>query len=130
VSTGEVSEVISVIDGIEEANVYGVQIPGNEDGRACMTALVTADGKVPDMEVFAAEVFKSLATFAMPMFVRVLPKMDITGTFKHRKVDFVKEGFDVTRLQDPIFVVDMATKSYVPLTPERYQAIIGGNARL
>lgn len=130
VSTGEVSEVISVIDGIHEANVYGVKVPGNEDGRACMTALVTEDGNSPNMEVFAAETFKSLATFAMPMFVRVLPKMDITGTFKHRKVDFVKEGFDITRVQDPIFMLDLPTKSYVPLTPERYQEIIGGTARL
>ena len=48
VSTNEVSEVVSVFPGIHEANVYGVKVPGNEDGRACMAAIVTEDGKPPD----------------------------------------------------------------------------------
>ena len=50
VSTNEVSEVISVFPGITEANVYGVKVPGNEDGRACMVALTTENGTTPDLE--------------------------------------------------------------------------------
>jgi hypothetical protein len=45
VSTNEVSAVVSEFPGIEEANVYGVQVPGTADGRACMAAVVTMDGK-------------------------------------------------------------------------------------
>jgi hypothetical protein len=29
-------------------NSYGVKVPGNEDGRACMVAVVTKDGELPD----------------------------------------------------------------------------------
>lgn len=42
VSTTEVAEVLSVFPGIQEANVYGVQIPG-KDGRACMAGIVCDD---------------------------------------------------------------------------------------
>jgi acyl-CoA synthetase (AMP-forming)/AMP-acid ligase II len=44
VSTNEVSAVVSEFPAVEEANVYGVQVPGNEDGRACMAAVTTMDG--------------------------------------------------------------------------------------
>ena len=39
VATGEVGEVLAAVPGIEEANVYGVAVPG-VDGRAGMAALV------------------------------------------------------------------------------------------
>ena len=52
VSTGEVAAAISDINGITEANVYGVKIPGTEDGRACMVAVTTEDQKVPDFNGF------------------------------------------------------------------------------
>ena len=38
VATSEVAEALSAIPGIQEANVYGVKIPG-ADGRAGMAAL-------------------------------------------------------------------------------------------
>ena len=40
VSTNEVSEVVSAIPGIKEANIYGVEVPA-QDGRAGMASLVT-----------------------------------------------------------------------------------------
>src|SRR5215510_13824692 len=43
VSTSEVSQAISVVPGVKEANVYGVSVPG-QDGRAGMAALVTSPG--------------------------------------------------------------------------------------
>ncbi len=38
-STTEVTEVMQSFDGIEECNVYGVQIPNNMDGRAPMACI-------------------------------------------------------------------------------------------
>ena len=42
VSTNEVSEAISSFKGIDEVNVYGVEVP-NQDGRAGMASLVVND---------------------------------------------------------------------------------------
>ena len=58
VSTNEVGEVVSVFPGIVEANIYGVTVPGNEDGKACMAAIVTDGGAVPDMEALAQHCLK------------------------------------------------------------------------
>jgi acyl-CoA synthetase (AMP-forming)/AMP-acid ligase II len=58
VSTNEVGEVVSVFPGIVEANIYGVTVPGNEDGKACMAAIVTDGGAVPDMAALAQHCLK------------------------------------------------------------------------
>lgn len=82
----QVSEVVSVFPGILEANVYGVKVPGNEDGRACMAAIVTDDNKAPNFEKLYKHIAGNLASYAIPQFIRLLPEMESTGTFKQRKV--------------------------------------------
>ena len=36
--------------------------------------------------------------------------MEITGTFKQRKVELVKEGFDPSAIADPLYWFDFATR--------------------
>eukprot|EP00456_Euglypha_rotunda_P082860 TRINITY_DN8175_c0_g1_i16.p1 TRINITY_DN8175_c0_g1~~TRINITY_DN8175_c0_g1_i16.p1 ORF type:complete len:545 (-),score=101.93 TRINITY_DN8175_c0_g1_i16:52-1452(-) len=55
VSTMEVSEIVSVFPGVVEVNVYGVEVPGNKDGRACMAAMVF-DEKTLDWDKLAKHV--------------------------------------------------------------------------
>ena len=56
--------------------------------------------------------------------------MEITGTFKHRKVDLVREGFDPRRIADPLYFRDPALGRYVPLDAALYEAIQAGRIRL
>ena len=127
VSTNEVAEVLSVERGVEEANVYGVEVPG-ADGRAGMAALVTSDDF--DLEAFGRRIEQELAFYARPLFVRLLPQMEITGTFKHRKVDLVKEGFDPAQLEDPVYYRDPEKSAYVPLDGVAYDRIASGEIRI
>lgn len=127
VSTNEVAEVLSVEPGVEEANVYGVEVPG-ADGRAGMAALVTTDEF--DLEAFGRRVEQELAFYARPLFVRLLPQMEITGTFKHRKVDLVKEGFDPAQLEDPIYYRDPEKSCYVPLDAIAFDRVANGEIRI
>ena len=127
VSTNEVAEVLSVAEGVEEANVYGVEIPGM-DGRAGMAAIVTTDAF--DLEDFGRRVEEELAFYARPIFVRMLPEMETTGTFKHRKVDLVKDGFDPVRVEDPILYRDPEKARYVPLDAGTHERILNGDIRL
>ena len=53
----------------------------------------------------------NLATYAMPAFLRLLPAMESTGTFKQRKVTFVKEGVDLDQVQDPIWFLDLSDRA-------------------
>ncbi|MEQ9145747.1 MAG: long-chain-acyl-CoA synthetase [Parvibaculaceae bacterium] len=127
VATSEVAEAISVFPGIKEANVYGVHVPG-ADGRAGMASIVSETDV--DLPAFRAHLEKELPAYAQPLFVRIQPEMEITGTFKHRKVDLVKEGFDPDAISDPIYFNDPAAKAFVPLDKELYDHIAGGGIRL
>ena len=44
-----------------------------------------------------------LPPYARPVFLRLQPQIEVTGTFKQRKVELVKEGFDPGTLPDPLF---------------------------
>jgi len=119
VSTNEVAEIASVFPGVSDLNIYGVQVP-NHDGRACMAALVKGEGF--SLDGFAKHCMAHLPTYSVPIFVRYLPAMDLTGTFKLQKVQLRQEGCDPSKVSDPLFVLDKAAGTYVPLTKEAYKA--------
>jgi fatty-acyl-CoA synthase len=60
------------------------------------------------------------------VFVRVSPEPDMTGNYKLRKVDLQREGFDLTRVTDPLFVRVESAGSYLALTDARLQEALGG----
>jgi fatty-acyl-CoA synthase len=129
VSTQEVAEVLSGLPGLDLVNVYGVEVPG-ADGRAGMMAFVPAPGFCFDGRALYAFVAERLASYAAPVFVRVLEEAELTGTFKLRKVTLRRDGFDPATVRDPLFVRDSAAGAYVPLTDARFQAIRSGELRL
>ncbi|MBW2712284.1 MAG: long-chain-acyl-CoA synthetase [Deltaproteobacteria bacterium] len=119
VSTQEVAELLSIYPGIDFVNVYGVEVPG-EEGRAGMAALVMS----PDADFNGTEFYhftqNQLPEYAAPYFVRLCPEADVTGTFKLRKVDLQKEGYDIERVDDPIYMRRDKKKSYVRLNQDNY----------
>jgi fatty-acyl-CoA synthase len=127
VATSEVGEAISVFSGVKEANVYGVKVPGT-DGRAGMAALVTASPV--DLAAFKAHLDKNLPAYARPVFLRMQGEIEVTGTFKHRKIELVKDGFDPRVVNDPIYFLNPVTNQYVPVTPELHDRIASGEIRL
>ena len=126
VSTSEVSEQLSVIPGVKEATVYGVKV-GDQDGRAGMASLVVGPGF--DIGTLAAAVDAALPAYARPVFVRLQPEIEITGTFKYRKMDLVAEGFDPGVVKQPVYFRD-AARGYVKLTKPGFAKILSGAVRL
>ena len=127
VATSEVAEAISIFPGVKEANVYGVKVPGT-DGRAGMASLVV-EGTL-DLAKFKAHVERNLAAYARPIFLRLQPEIEVTGTFKHRKIELVKEGFDPRAIKDQLYFMDPVDGRYVTLTVELYDRIMAGEVRL
>ena len=127
VATSEVAEALGVVPGIREANVYGVGVPG-ADGRAGMAALVTGTGF--DIGGLAGALAGNLPAYARPVFVRLLPELETTGTFKQRKVELVREGFDPDTIGDPLYWLDPATGRYEELTRAVMDAIASGRVKL
>jgi fatty-acyl-CoA synthase len=127
VATLEVAEVLNGAPGVSETNVYGVEVPG-EDGRAGMAAVVLAEGTPFDAGGFYAHAERHLPPYARPAFVRFVPEMDVTGTLKQRKLALAAEGWGPEA--GPLWVRDDGARTYVPLTPERREAIRTGRHRL
>jgi fatty-acyl-CoA synthase len=118
VSTAEVETILSGFAGPSVVNVYGVTVPGME-GRAGMVALTYPEGASFDPAAFYAFVDSHLAHYAVPLFVRLTATADMTTTFKLRKVESQREGYDpVATGGDALFVADAAARTYVPLTPQ------------
>jgi fatty-acyl-CoA synthase len=127
VSTAEVLSALGGARGVEEGVVYGVRVP-NADGRAGMAALVV--GRDFDLEAFRAHAVRHLPVYARPVFVRLLPALQTTGTFKPRKQELMRDGFDPARVSDPLYVDDARAGAYVPLDATLYAGILDGRVRL
>jgi fatty-acyl-CoA synthase len=125
VSTSEVAEHCASAPGVEEAIIYGVPVPGH-DGKAGMAALITREGF--DIKAFKSHVDDYLPVWSRPRFVRLLQEVETTGTFKYKKMDLVKAGFDLEQIKDPLYI--LCEEGYVPLTPEMLARIDSGDLRL
>jgi fatty-acyl-CoA synthase len=125
VSTQEVAAVLNGFPGVEIANVYGVEVPGAA-GRAGMAALVLQAGAPFDGRAFYAYTAQHLPPYAAPLFVRLPPEADVTGTLKLRKLDLQRQGYDPEVVSDPLFVRDEPAEAYLPLTVERARVLLAG----
>jgi fatty-acyl-CoA synthase len=127
VSTMEVAEAITGFPGILEANVYGVHVPG-KDGRAGMAALV-CDGPL-DLVGFRRHLVEHLPDYARPVFLRIRGQLDVTATFKQKKMDLVRQGFDPAQTTDAIYVHDAERRTFVPLDQPLYERILARQMRI
>jgi fatty-acyl-CoA synthase len=127
VSTTEVEETIGQFPGVEESNVYGVSIPGRE-GRAGM-AVLGVNGSF-DLAAFRRHLEASLPDYARPLFLRIRGEMEVTSTFKQKKIDFVAQGFDPTVTADPIYFDDPSAKAFVRMDRALCRSIRDGGTRL
>src|ERR1700741_893602 len=122
VSTNEVAERLQASPGVLQANVYGVAVEGGE-GRAGMAALVVGEGF--ELKACGHHIAPELPIYAQPLFVRVLPAMDTTGTFKMRKMDLVADAYDPSKVKGPLFFHD-PKRGYVKITKAVYDKIAQG----
>ncbi|KAK1174472.1 long-chain fatty acid transport protein 6 isoform X1 [Acipenser oxyrinchus oxyrinchus] len=129
VSTTEVADVVGIIDFLQEANIYGVSVPGYE-GKAGMAAVVLNPGCGFDGKSLYEHVEHYLPGYARPRFVRIQKSMEITGTFKQQKFRLVESGFNPSTITDSLYFLDESQKCYVPLTTEIFDIIVSGQIKL
>ncbi|XP_059940057.1 long-chain fatty acid transport protein 5 isoform X1 [Mesoplodon densirostris] len=129
VSTREVEGVLSLVDFLQEVNVYGVPVPGCE-GKVGMAAVQLAPGQAFDGQRLYQHVRTWLPAYATPHFIRIQGALEITSTFKLVKSRLVREGFNVGIVADPLYLLDNQARAFRPLTPDIYQAVCEGAWRL
>ena len=116
-----------MLSDLSEAAVYGVTIPGS-DGRAGMAALVVSAAF--DLAALRAEVAARLPDYARPLFLRILPALELTGTFKPKKHDLALEGFDPAAVTDPLYFDDRARGAYTRLDATLFERLQSGGLRV
>lgn len=127
VSTTEVAEVIARYPGVAEVNVYGVAVD-KLDGRAGMAAITPGEGF--DLVGLRDFLVRELPSYARPLFIRIQPAIETTGTFKYRKVDLVHDGFDPAKTEFCLYFDHPLAHRYERITRELYADIQGGSLRL
>ncbi|XP_023020391.2 fatty acid transport protein 1 isoform X2 [Leptinotarsa decemlineata] len=128
VSTSEVEAVISNLVDYKDVVVYGVEIRGQE-GRAGMAAILDPEESI-DLKKLVDGLKKTVPTYARPIFVRILRKIDLTGTYKMKKNDLQNEGFDPSKISDNIYYLSSSTGIYEKLSPQIYNDINNGTVRV
>ncbi|KAG7253516.1 hypothetical protein CRUP_024341 [Coryphaenoides rupestris] len=129
VATSEVGDTLTMAQSILEANVYGVKVEGHE-GRIGMAAVTLKEGEEFDCLDAYKQVVNYLPSYARPYFIRIQPCLELTGTFKMKKVKLVEEGFNPSIIMDPIYFLDTQRKTYVPMTEHIYTSICSGVTKL
>ncbi|XP_075857632.1 long-chain fatty acid transport protein 1 isoform X1 [Microcebus murinus] len=124
VSTTEVESVLSRLLGQTDVAVYGVAVPGVE-GKAGMAAIADPRGQL-DPNAMYQELQKVLPPYARPIFLRLLPQVDTTGTFKIQKTRLQREAFDPRQTSDRLFFLDLKQGLYLPLDEGVYTRICSG----
>ncbi len=126
VATNEVAEILNGAEGVLESNVFGVKVPGT-DGRAGMACLSCGEGF--SLDKFTAWVMEHLPSYQRPYFLRMLgDEMRVTGTFKHQKTDYRREGYDPAQVRDPLYFFD--GERYTPLDADIFEALNSGKITL
>ena len=129
VSTNEVAEILNGFEDIAMSNVFGVEIPGSE-GRAGMAAVsLNEETDRLNVKELSEYVQKNLPSFARPVFIRVQPAQEVTGTFKMVKKDLREQGYDVNVVDDPVYVLKPGAEGYTELDEEYLTEIQSGSAR-
>jgi hypothetical protein len=62
--------------------------------------------------------------------LRIVPALELTGTFKLRKQELALEGYDRTQVKDALYVDDRQQQAYVTLDEPLYERLLAGNLRL
>jgi fatty-acyl-CoA synthase len=127
VATSEVAQELCAFEGVLHACAYGVAVPGTE-GRAGMAAVV-CDG-APDLAALHRHLADRLPAYARPLFLRICPRAELTGTLKYTKTELAREGFDPSGCTDPLYFSHPELHAYVALDAPLYDRITAGAVRL
>lgn len=132
VSTTEIENIISSLDFVQDAVVYGVEIP-ETNGRAGMVAITPAAGCSIDRSQLTrllAHLKASVPNYAIPLFIRIRQSTETTATFKYQKHSLKQEAFNPALVNnDRLFVLLPQSEHYAELDNLTFRSICCGEFR-
>jgi fatty-acyl-CoA synthase len=86
-----------------------------------MAAIVAENGV--DLAALRRHLMDRLPGYACPLFLRIQREIEVTATFKHKKSDLVREGYDPAATADAIYFNDPERQAFVRLDGALYERI-------
>ena len=130
VSTNEVSEVLGTHSAVDEANVYGVEVP-NHDGRAgCVAITLNKEPNEDLLKSLAHHTTSGLPKYAVPLFLRVTKVVRTTGNNKQQKHILRNEGIDLAKVGDEDQLYWLRDGTYVRFKEDDLKSIRAGQVKL
>ncbi|HEX4974634.1 MAG TPA: long-chain-acyl-CoA synthetase, partial [Pseudomonadales bacterium] len=86
-----------------------------------------AGNKDLKLEALLSYMKTEMPPFAIPLFIRIKPTMETTGTFKYKKSDLKKDGFDPSKTSDTLYA--LIEGKFELITPELFSQINSGKHR-
>ncbi len=115
VSTTEVENMISQFEDVSDVIVFGVEIP-ETNGKAGMAVLWLNHEAEFKPQQFYSFISQRMPPFALPIFVRIArAAMETTATFKYKKNDLKKQGYEIAGSADEVWVCLPGASSYTRL---------------
>ena len=87
---------------------------------------LAASVEQPDINSLGAHILTELPAYARPVFVRIQPDIDVTGTFKMVKGALRKQGYDPSLVEDKLYVLKPRSSRYEPLDSEFAEQVLQG----
>ena len=109
-----------------------MQLP-NHDGRAGCAAIVVSGEQINDIlaKDLADHAKKRLPRYAIPLFLRLMKEVEVTGTLKHQKVALRNDGIDPDKLgADEVFWLEPGAERYTKFHRQDWERICNGTAKL
>ncbi|XP_014552700.1 hypothetical protein COCVIDRAFT_41166 [Bipolaris victoriae FI3] len=134
VSTHEIADMMGTFPQIAETTIYGVLVPGH-DGRAGTASIVMADGVTESTFNFvglAEHARARLPGYAVPLFLRVTPALEYTGTMMVSKGRLKQEGIDPEKITggDKLYWLPPSSNMYSPFGKTEWQGLGDNRVRL
>jgi fatty-acyl-CoA synthase len=83
-----------------------------------------------DLRELHRTIAEALPAYARPVFVRIVPAIELTGTFKLRKQELAIEGYDPARVRDELYFDDPRRAQYAPLDAAMHEQLQSGRLRI
>lgn len=128
VSTGEIEVAISECLNLADCAVYGVKV-ANYEGRAGMAAIAKPASDI-NLNQFLEQLKSKLPHYAIPVFIRIVDKIEMTSTFKIPKNVLQKEAYDISLVKDPLFYLDWKNSCYKKIGKDEYEKLVSGKISL
>ena len=83
-----------------------------------------------DFAALRRHLAERLPAYARPLFLRLCPQAELTGTFKYAKTDLVRQGFNPSQCADPLYFAHPELGAFAALDGPLYDSILAEAIRL